>query len=110
MYDWGLNPMTSQNGSPFNNGGMYEILLAASGSITLNLPRGAISFMIDSAGLAVYVYAGNNAEGQKFVLMSGGKQPITIENFMGGQYTFEEPTGGATATLRIWAQGLVESV
>ena len=91
-------------------GGMLKFTLAASGTNTLVLPKGATTFMLSSTAYMCNIYAGNNTNSVPFLLMTKGNQPITIENFMGGQYTFEEPTGGATVTVMIWSQGLEESV
>ena len=102
MSDRGLNPMSQ--------GGMYEITLAASGTVTLDLPKGAITIFCVNTAYVINVYSGNNTNGSKFILMMGNKAPVTIEKFKGGLYTFEEPTGGAPVTLYIWSQGLEESL
>ena len=90
-------------------GGMYSITLAAGQSETLNLPKGAISFYVNSTAYMVQVNAGNSAVGAAFLIVTK-QSPFTIENFRGGQYTFTEPTGGAPLTLVIWSQGLEEYV
>ena len=77
-------------------------------SVTLELPKGATSFYVNSAALMVQVNSGNTTNGAAFLIVT--KQGnFTIENFMGGYYTFTEPTGGAGLTLVIWSQGMEES-
>lgn len=89
-------------------GGMISVTLAASESVTLELPKGATSFYVNSAALMVQVNSGNTTNGAAFLIVT--KQGnFTIENFMGGYYTFTEPTGGAGLTLVIWSQGMEES-
>ena len=92
--------------SASQNGGIYSITLAAGEDVTLELPKGAISFYA-SAATGVSVYAGRTTNGQSFqIVTEAGKTFATIEGFQGGLYTFKEPTGGAPVTIQIWAQGL----
>jgi len=90
------------------NNGIITLSLAASGSATIYIPAGALTIQ-SSASAPIMMYKGNNAVGMAFPIQTnGGKNPFTIENFVGGQYTFVESTGGATATIAFWYQGHLE--
>tara|TARA_R100000963_G_C4642915_1_gene106609 strand:+ start:2080 stop:2355 length:276 start_codon:yes stop_codon:yes gene_type:complete len=89
------------------NGGIYNISLAANESVTLELPKGALTIYVLSASYMIQINTGNVAQGQAFVLNTK-YNPFTIENFNGGYYTFTEAMG-AVSTLMIWSQGLEES-
>lgn len=89
-------------------GGIIQIALAALGNETVYIPSGAVTlFNSGSASDMVGIYAGNNTNGNFLPLM--GQQYITIENFVGGLYTFAE-LGGRTPNISIWCQGLEESL
>tara|TARA_R100001463_G_scaffold37182_1_gene79931 strand:+ start:8806 stop:9087 length:282 start_codon:yes stop_codon:yes gene_type:complete len=91
-------------------GGIINITLDNGGQQTLTLPAGAITFYV-SGNEGIKVYTGNNTDGgDGFIITAssiGGN--TTIENFVGGQYTFVE-FGGRTIQIAMWCQGLGEFV
>ena len=88
-------------------GGIIQIALTAFSNESVFIPSGAVTlFSSGSASDMVGIYAGNNTNANSlFPLM--GQNYITIENFVGGMYTFAE-LGGRSPTVYIWCQGLEE--
>jgi len=91
--------------SATQGGGIYQFTLAASASLTLELPKGATTFYATATN-GVGIYAGRQTSGNAFQMVTGNKMPVTIENFQGGLFTFKEITGGAPVSVMIWSQGL----
>lgn len=87
------------------DGGIYNFTLLAGEQTTLELPSGATTFYTTATN-GVSIYRGRTVTGPFFQMVTGGKMPVTIENFKGGLYTFKEITGGAPVTVIIWSQGL----
>ena len=89
-------------------GGMIQVALSAFGTETVFIPKGTIT-IFSTLGSSDFVglYAGNNANGNFFPIY--GQNYITIENFVGGQYTFLEQSA-RSANVFIWCQGLEEYV
>ena len=91
-----------------NQGGIIQIALTAFSEETVYIPSGAITlFSTGSATDMVRIHAGNNTNSTAIPLI--GQTYVTIENFVGGLYTFKE-MGGRTPNVSIWCQGLEESL
>ena len=89
-------------------GGIIQIALTAFSNETVYIPSGAVTlFSTGTASEMVGIYAGNNTNGNFIPLI--GQNYVTIENFVGGLYTFAE-LGGRTPNICIWCQGLEESL
>ena len=89
-------------------GGIIQIALTAFSNETVYIPSGAVTlFSTGTASEMVGIYAGNNTNGNFIPLI--GQTYVTIENFVGGLYTFAE-LGGRTPNICIWCQGLEESL
>jgi len=91
-------------------GGIISFMIESGGQNTVKIPSGAVTFYVSGSD-GIKVYAGNSVAGDNaFIIMAssvGGNH--TIENFVGGQYTFVE-FGGRTIAVNIWCQGLEESL